>query len=353
MLPEHMATEANLSLSYLRADASFSAGLLVVVVLVLSLALLLLRALPAQAAISCPAGMQPIAGGRFLIGAAGLLPEESEATVQVRPFCLGRTEVSNQDFAAFVAATGYRTQAERPLPAEQFPALSAAERAPGSVVFKPPSMQAQVQEWSGWEWVPGADWRHPQGPGSSIDTLGDHPVVQVSVADAEAYATWAGAALPSEAQWEFAARGGLKDRVFSWGNTWRPGQANTWQGEFPLSNSGEDGYLGTAPVASFPANGYGLYDMIGNVWEWTSDWYQPDHAAVDGGLDPRVVDEAASLDPREPGVAKHVIKGGSFLCAPNFCSRFRPAAREAESPDTGTSHIGFRLVSPPLPVSHG
>ncbi|WP_371734011.1 formylglycine-generating enzyme family protein [Synechococcus sp. CCY 9618] len=328
------------------------AALLVLLTLGQGLAIMVVRPMPALAAEMCPAGMVPIPGGRYRIGAAGRLPEEAEAPVRLRPFCLGQTEVTNRQFAAFAAATGYRTQAERPLPAEPFPELSAAERRPGSVVFHPPAPGEPVQELSWWRWVPGADWRHPEGPGSTIEERLDHPVVQVSLEDAEAYAAWAGAALPSEAQWEFAARGGLKDRAFSWGDTWKPGQANTWQGEFPLSNTGEDGYLGTAPVGRFPANGYGLHDMTGNVWEWTADWYRPGHERLAGQEDPRLADPSASSDPRDPGVAKHVIKGGSFLCAPNFCSRYRPAAREAESPDTGTSHIGFRLVSPSL-TTHG
>ena len=332
-----------------RPDLALLPALLVSLPLALALVLvlvLLIQPAPAQAAATCPPSMAPIPGGRYRIGAAGRLPEEAEATVRLRPFCLGRTEATNREFAAFVAATGYRTQAERPLPAEQFPELSAAERRPGSVVFRPPSPGEPVQELSWWHWVPGADWRHPEGPGSSIDERLDHPVVQVSLEDAEAYAAWAGAELPSEAQWEFAARGGLRDRTFSWGDSWRPGQANTWQGEFPVSNTGEDGYLDTAPVGRFPANGYGLRDMTGNVWEWTADWYRPDHDLLAGEEDPLLADAAASSDPRDPGVAKHVIKGGSFLCAPNYCSRYRPAAREAQSPDTGTSHIGFRLAAP-------
>ena len=319
-------------------------------ILALGMGVALLWPAPAPAADPCPPSMAPIPGGRYRIGAAGRLPEEapSEAPVRLQPFCIGRTEVTNREFAAFVAATGYRTQAEQPLTQEQFPELSAAERRPGSVVFRPPSPGEPLAELSWWQWVPGADWRHPEGPGSSIDDRLDHPVVQVSLADAETYAAWAGAALPSEAQWEFAARGGLRDRAFSWGNTWRPGLANTWQGEFPVRNTADDGFTGTAPVGHFPPNGYGLQDMTGNVWEWTADWYRPGHDRLADQDDPVLADPAASNDPREPGVAKHVIKGGSFLCAPNYCSRYRPAAREAESPDTGTSHIGFRLVSPSL-----
>ena len=245
-----------------------------------------------------------------------------------------------------MAATGYVTVAERPLSVEQFPELKASERAPGSLVFQPVTGSGPIEELSWWHWVPGADWRHPEGPGSDLAGRGQHPVVQVAYEDAEAFARWAGQSLPSEAQWEFAARGGLKDRVFAWGDTWNPHNANTWQGPFPSSNTAEDGYSGTAPVGSFPANGYGLFDMTGNVWEWTQDWYSIGHEALAAGSDPMVSSEAATGDPRDPGVAKHVIKGGSFLCSENYCSRYRPAAREAQSPDTGTSHIGFRLAAP-------
>jgi sulfatase modifying factor 1 len=320
--------------------------------LLLGLLLALLPAEPAAAmAVRCPTGQTFIPGGSFRFGAAGQLPEEQEAAgVRIRPFCLQTHEVTNREFGAFVAATAYRTVAERPLSREQFPELSAADRRPGSVVFQPPAGSGPVEELSWWQWMPGADWRHPAGPHSTIVGLQEHPVVHVALEDAEAYAGWAGGALPTEAQWEFAARGGLRDRVFSWGNTWKPGFANTFQGEFPGRDSAEDGYAGTAPVGSYPANGYGLFDMTGNVWEWTADWYRPDHAGAAGGLDPHMSREADSSDPREPGVAKHVIKGGSFLCSPDYCSRYRPAAREAQSPDTGTSHIGFRLAALP---NHG
>jgi formylglycine-generating enzyme required for sulfatase activity len=318
--------------------------------LLLLLALLLLDPRAAMAE-RCPAGQAFIPGGTFRLGAAGQLPEEQAAAgVRIRPFCLQTHEVTNREFGAFVAATGYRTVAEQPLSQEQFPELSAAERRPGSVVFRPPAESGPVEELSWWQWIPGADWRHPEGPESTIADREEHPVVHVALEDAEAYARWAGGALPSEAQWEFAARGGLKDQVFSWGNTWKPGLANTWQGEFPRRDSAEDGYAGTAPVGSYPANGYGLFDMTGNVWEWTSDWYRPDHGEAAGHMDPHMSQAAMSFDPREPGVSKHVIKGGSFLCSPNYCSRYRPAAREAESPDTGTAHIGFRLAFPLLPT---
>ncbi|WP_225867323.1 formylglycine-generating enzyme family protein [Cyanobium sp. NIES-981] len=307
-------------------------------------------------ALGCPEGMVAIPAASYRMGAAGRRPEELPAArVQVGAFCMGTHEVTNRQFAAFVAATGYRTVAERPLPAEQFPELSPSERRAGALVFRPVAEGEQIDELAGWHWVPGADWRHPEGPGSSIEHRLDHPVVQVAYTDAAAYAAWSGAALPSEAQWELAARGGLRDAVFGWGDTWDPRRANTWQGPFPHLDTGDDGHAGTAPVGSYPPNGYGLHDTTGNVWEWTRDWYAPGHGGLGQGPDPVVVDAAVSQDPRDPGVAKHVIKGGSFLCSPAYCSRYRPSAREAESPDTGTNHLGFRLVAsltaPPNP--HG
>ena len=320
---------------------------LLVLAAIAQLLLLLLQPLPALAADPCPPAMALIPGGSYRIGAGAQLPEEQPGrSLRISPFCLDRTEVTNDRFAAFVAATGYVTVAECPLSVEQFPDLKSSERAPGSLVFQPVSGSGPIEELSWWHWVPGADWRHPEGPGSDLTGRGQHPVVQVAYEDADAYARWAGRSLPSEAQWEFAARGGLKDQVFAWGNTWNPRNANTWQGPFPISNTAEDGYLGTAPVGSFPANGYGLFDMTGNVWEWTQDWYSVGHKPLAAGSDPMVSSAAATGDPRDPGVAKHVIKGGSFLCSENYCSRYRPAAREAQSPDTGTSHIGFRLAAP-------
>jgi sulfatase modifying factor 1 len=295
----------------------------------------------------CPVGMVAIPGGTFRIGASGQLPEERSADgVTVKRFCMDSHEVTNAQFAQFVKETGYITVAERPLSVEQFPDLPKDQRQPGSAVFQPVSARQSVQELGWWHWLPGADWQHPEGPDSSITGKENYPVVHVAFDDAEAYAKWAGKALPTEAEWEFAARGGLKDAIFSWGNTYSPKKANTWQGEFPIQNTKADGYLGTAPVGSFLPNGYGLYDMTGNVWEWTQDWYRVGHDGKDHAVNPSVSNPRESFDPREPGVAKHVIKGGSFLCARNYCSRYRPAAREAQSPDTGMSHIGFRLVAP-------
>ncbi|MBD2655139.1 formylglycine-generating enzyme family protein [Synechocystis sp. FACHB-383] len=290
--------------------------------------------------------MVEIPGGTFRMGADdNQWPEErSAATVTVSHFCLDTHEITNGQFAEFVQETGYLTVAERPLSKEQFPELTDEGRSPGSVVFQALSPGQSITELSWWHWQPGANWRHPEGPNSTIKGKDNHPVVHIAFEDAQAYANWAGKALPTEAQWEFAARGGLKDKIFAWGNTYNPKKANTWQGKFPIKNSKEDGYLGTAPVGSFPPNGYGLYDMTGNVWEWTEDWYQWGHDHQANQSDPIANKEQESFDPRDPGIAKHVIKGGSFLCALNYCSRYRPSAREAQSPDTGTSHIGFRLV---------
>lgn len=237
----------------------------------------------------------------------------------VSSFCIDRYEVTNAQFAEFVKATNYVTVAERSLPKQQFPDLSDEQRLPGSLVFQIPDPGIhKVQFLSWWHWVPGANWQHPFGPGSAIANKENYPVVHIAYEDALAYAQWVGKSLPTEAQWEYAARGGLDGATYTWGNQYSAKKANTWQGIFPFFNTKTDGYLGAAPVGSFPANGYGLYDMAGNVWEWTTDQLQGE---------------------------MHVIKGGSYLCAPNYCSRFRPAARESEAPDTGTTHIGFRLVS--------
>jgi formylglycine-generating enzyme required for sulfatase activity len=303
------------------------------------------------ATITYPENMALIQRGTFRIGSDDHYAEEKSANqVTVTDFCIDRHEVTNARFAKFVAETGYKTIAERPLSVEEFPTLKPEERKPGSLVFIPPEQgKTQVETLSWWHWVQGADWQHPQGQNSSIVGKENYPVVQIAFEDAQAYAKWAGKSLPSEAQWEYAARGGLSKMIYSWGNQYSAKKANTWQGQFPFFNTEEDGFTGLAPVGSFPANGYGLYDMTGNVWEWTEDWYHVGHEGKSGQKDPLVANKAESLDPREPGVAKHVIKGGSYLCAKNYCSRYRPAAREAEEPNTGTSHIGFRLAKN-LPV---
>lgn len=299
-------------------------------------------------ALNCPEGMVSILGGTFRMGSDKHYSEErSVEDVTVGAFCIDKYEITNAQFAKFVKETGYVTVAERPLSASQYPNLSEAQRAPGSVVFKQPSGNKPVRELSWWHWVPGANWRHPQGPDSNIEGKDNYPVVHISYEDAEAYAKWAGKSLPTEAQWEFAAKGGLKEVTYTWGEQYSAKKANTWQGVFPIFNSKEDGYLGAASVGSFEPNGYGLYDMAGNVWEWTKDWYKVGHDGKNHQVNPTVSNPKDSFDPREPGVAKHVIKGGSYLCAPNYCSRYRPAARESQAPDTGTSHIGFRLVKNP------
>lgn len=319
---------------------------LIVLVCVLTLMMFVSFSTLASPPPSCPNDMVLISGGTFRIGSNDFYPEERSAdNVQVSQFCIAQHEVTNIQFAEFVKSTGYVTVAERPLSKKQFPELSEDERSPGSVVFQPPSVKNEPIEFlSWWQWVKGANWQHPEGPDSNLDGRENHPVVHVAYEDAQAYAEWVSKSLPTEAQWEFAARGGLKNQIFAWGNQYSPHNANTWQGEFPIQNTQEDGYLQTAPVGSFQNNGYGLSDMTGNVWEWTQDWYQVGHAPIAHTVNPVISDSQSSFDPREPSVAKHVIKGGSFLCAKNYCSRYRPAAREAQSPDTGTSHIGFRLV---------
>ena len=295
----------------------------------------------------CPEDMVWIKGGTFRMGSDHHYAEERSADgVTVEGFCMDKYELTNAKFAQFVKATGYVTVAERPLPAALFPKLNEAQRSPGSVVFIAPTTQQPVPELSWWHWVKGANWRHPEGANSSIEGKENYPVVHIAYEDAEAYAKWAKKSLPTEAQWEFAARGGLKNATYTWGDQYSAKKANTWQGMFPFINTKDDGYMGTAPVGTFAANGYGLYDMAGNVWEWTKDWYRIGHDGKSNKVNPTVSNPNESFDIREPGAVKHVIKGGSYLCAPNYCSRYRPAAREAESPDTGTSHIGFRLVMP-------
>ena len=294
-----------------------------------------------------------IPGGTFHMGSDHHYPEESPAhAVAVDGFLIDRYAVTNADFARFVDATGYLTCAERPPD-------PARHREPASAVFVPPRHPVDLGDpYHWWAFVPGADWRHPQGPRSSVADRPDHPVVHVAWEDVTAYAAWAGARLPTEAEWEFAARGGVDGAPYAWGDEFTPGGrhlANTWQGEFPIENTGDDGYEGTAPVGRYPANGYGLYDMIGNVWEWTADWYA-DHAPAAHGCcaisNPRGGDRAQSHDPAAPGVPtpRKVMKGGSHLCAPNYCRRYRPAARAPQAVDTATSHLGFRCVIRP-PVS--
>jgi formylglycine-generating enzyme required for sulfatase activity len=310
--------------------------------------LLMAIAPPAFAASSCPEGMVFINGGTFRMGAdSDRFPEEKAAdNVSVSSFCIDQHEITNAEFAKFVKATGYKTVAEIPLSKEEFPDLSDEQRLAGSLVFQPPKEDAQqVAFLSWWTWTVGANWQHPFGKDSSIKGKDNYPVVHIAYKDAEAYAKWIGKSIPTEAQWEYAARGGLDGATYAWGDQYSEKKANTWQGIFPFFNTKADGYKGLAPVESFPSNGYGLYDMTGNVWEWTSDFFEFGHDRMAHQHNPIASDRHKSFDPKKPDDSVlHVIKGGSYLCAPNYCSRYRPAARESESPDTGTTHIGFRLV---------
>lgn len=293
--------------------------------------------------------MVRIAGGTFAMGSESFYPEERPVhRVHVDAFLIDRCPVTNDDFRRFVDATGYVTVAERPLRLDDVPGAPVGEYPAGSLVFRQtdgPVDLSDSRAW--WVYVPGAQWRHPEGPQSTLDGRGDHPVVHVAYDDALAYAEWAGKTLPSEAEWEFAARGGLEGKIFTWGDEMEPGgtiMANTWQGEFPWQNLARDGFTRTSPVGAFPPNGYGLYDMAGNVWEWTRDWFRPHGADVPDS--PCCAPVESSYDASAPGihVPRKVLKGGSHLCAPNYCLRFRPAARMPQMIDTGMSHLGFRCV---------
>jgi len=312
-----------------------------------AIALLLFNSTAFAATVNlCPQGMVLISGGKFHMGSdnSDFVEELAAEDVTVTNFCIDQYEVTNAQFAEFVKATGYVTVAERPLSQEQFPDLPDEQRLPGSLVFeivKPGVKQVSFLSW--WHWQTGASWQHPFGPQSAMATKENYPVVHIAYEDALAYAKWAGKSLPTEAQWEYAARGGLDGKTYTWGNQYSEKKANTWQGIFPFFNTKADGYLGIAPVGSFPPNGYGLYDMAGNVWELTLDWFDLGHHNKAHHINP--TGPKQSFDPKKPTeIALHVVKGGSYLCAPNYCSRFRPAARESQAPDTGTTHIGFRLV---------
>jgi formylglycine-generating enzyme required for sulfatase activity len=297
--------------------------------------------------------MVQVPGGTFLMGSDHHYPEEAPAhSVTVEGFRIDRHPVTNREFARFVAKTRYVTLAERAPDPADYPGAQPDLLVPASTVFRAPPYRVDLRNaYNWWTYVPGANWRHPQGPGSSIKKKPDHPVVHVAWADVEAYARWVGKELPTEAEWEFAARGGLDGAEFAWGDELNPGgqwMANTWQGEFPVENLGLDGYEGTAPVGSFPPNGYGLVDMIGNVWEWSADWFQA-HGEIAHACctvtDPRGGERERSVDPDDAArVARKVMKGGSHLCAPNYCRRYRPAARMAQAVDTSTSHLGFRCI---------
>jgi sulfatase modifying factor 1 len=297
-----------------------------------------------------------IPGGTFRMGSDNHYAEEAPShRVSVDGFWIDRTPVTNRQFKEFVNATGHVTTAQIMPDPKDYPGALPKMIYAGSLVFSPSLRVTDLRDWSQWwTFMKGANWRHPYGPGSNIKGLDDHPVVHVSFVDALAYARWAGKDLPTEAEWEFAARGGLDCAEFAWGDEFTPGgvhMANTWQGDFPLQNHNLDGYERTSPVKAFPPNGFGLHDMIGNVWEWTSDWYSPKHEADAPKAccipeNPRGGREDASYDPSQPNIKipRRVLKGGSHLCAPNYCRRYRPAARHAEPIDTSTSHVGFRCV---------
>jgi sulfatase modifying factor 1 len=311
-----------------------------------------------------PDGMVWIPGGEFSMGAAdpqGMDKNDvgMHATDDSRPihrvyvdgFWMDKTEVTNEQFAAFVKATKYVTVSERTPRAEDFPGAPPENLVAGSVVFSPPDHAVPLDnhfQW--WAYVKGANWRHPLGPQSDLTGWEQYPVVHVAYEDALAYATWAGKRLPTEAEWEFAARGGLSGKVYPWGDEFKKDgkwMANSHQGHFPNQDTGADRFLGIAPVAQFPPNGYGLYDVGGNVWEWTSDWYRPDSYArlvAAGGVARNPQGPPSSFDPSEPGEKKRVHRGGSFLCTDQYCSRYMVGTRGKGEGSTGTNHLGFRLV---------
>jgi sulfatase modifying factor 1 len=277
-------------------------------------------------------------GGVFEMGSASFYTEEGPVHEEtVAPFEIDDAAVTNREFAEFVAATGYVTTAERPLDPADFPDALLESVDPGSLVFVPTTGPVNLRDWrQWWHWRAGADWRHPFGPDSGIDGKDDHPVVQVAFADASAFAEWAGKRLPTEAEWEFAARGGLDGQTYVWGDEPNDGtRANTWQGRFPYLNTGANGWVGTAAVRSFPANGFGLYEMTGNTWEWTSTLWTDVHAVQSPcGCSPQLNSDQAV----------RVTKGGSHLCSPEYCLRYRPAARSRQTVDSSTTHLGFRCV---------
>jgi sulfatase modifying factor 1 len=325
------------------------------------------RANPTPAPAPAPAGMVWIPGGEFSMGSEdprGSHCGGKEAMADARPihrvavdaFWMDATEVTNAEFARFVEATGYRTVAERVPRAEEFPGAAPELLVPGSLVFTPPDHPVprdRVLRW--WAYVPGACWKHPLGPGSDLRGKEAWPVVQVAHEDAEAYARWAGKRLPTEAEWEFAARGGLTGQPYAWGQDLQPDgpwRANLFQGDFPSHDEARDGFRGLAPVGRFACNGYGLHDMAGNVWEWCADWYRPDSyardvAAAQGSVVRNPRGPADSFDPDEPGMAKRVQRGGSFLCTDQYCTRYRVGARGKGEVSTAADHVGFRCVKDP------
>jgi formylglycine-generating enzyme len=303
-----------------------------------------------------------IPGGTFLMGSNTFYPEERPIhRVSVDGFWMDEHPVTNAEFRRFIKATHYITVAERRPNPGDYPGIDATMLVAGSLVFRKPLRRVSLNDYRAWwSYVPGACWHRPEGPESTLNGRERHPVVHIAYEDAEVYAAWAGKALPTEAEWEFAARGGLEGADFVWGSEFAPKgrmMANTWQGEFPWQNLKFDGHEGTSPIGAFPPNGYGLYDMAGNVWEWTSDFFTPRHPddvakACCIPRNPRVdsVAQNAEANQQSVQIPRKVLKGGSHLCAPNYCLRYRPAARQAEMIDSSASHIGFRcIVRPAIP----
>jgi sulfatase modifying factor 1 len=285
-------------------------------------------------------------GGSFRMGSTSFYPEEAPIhTVAVSALAVEGHPVTNAQFDAFVRDTGYSTVAEQSIDPALYPGADPADLVPGAMVFRPTAGAVNLRDWrQWWTWVPGASWRHPFGPGSGVVDRADHPVVQVAYPDAAAYARWAGRRLPTEAEWEYAARGGTTT-VYSWGDDAMPEgrlMANTWQGRFPYRNDGALGWVGTSPVGIFPPNGFGLVDMIGNVWEWTTTEFSAHHRLDQPPKS--CCTPSAPADARPDPTISQTLKGGSHLCAPEYCHRYRPAARSPQSQDTATSHIGFRCV---------
>ena len=306
-----------------------------------------------------PAGMIWIPGGEFMMGGTEEQPANNAQpvhTVHVNSFWMDETEVTNAQYKMFVEATGYKTIAERPINWEEMkklvppgtPKPSDDVLQPGSLVFTPPSAPVMLNDYSQWwHWVVGANWQHPEGPETSIEGRDNYPVVHIAYEDAEAYATWAGKRLPTEAEFEFAARGGKDGKCYAWGDELNPeGKylANYFQGSFPSHDTGEDGFKGAAPVKSFPPNTFGLYDMIGNVWELCSDWYSVDQSSFSNVVVANPKGPSATKDPDDPLAIKHVSKGGSFACSDQYCSNYKPSGRQGSSFDSGMNHTGFRCV---------
>ena len=321
-------------------------------------------ALDVAASGTSPAGMVWVPGGQFAMGCevsgeSFCTLDGSHVTADAQPihqvkvdgFWMDRTEVTNEQFREFVEATGYLTVAERALAPAQYPGVAPEDLVPGSAVFTPTPGPVPLRDaLSWWAYAPGASWRQPTGPGSDLEGKGSYPVVHVAYEDAEAYAKWAGKRLPTEAEWEFAARGGLQEKFFTWGDELKPGgrwMANIYQGQFPVRDEGEDGFAGVAPVAQFPPNGYGLHDMAGNVWEWCGDWYRPDTYQQDASAGPLTTNPTGpqdSYDPAEPSSPKKVHRGGSFLCTDSYCTRYMVGTRGKGEVSSATNHLGFRCV---------